>query len=241
MVFKANEAQSESEHLALLHKALEINPGCVDAEILLSGYECGFLGDRVQRVERATEHAKRLLGQEFYEWAGHFWGFVETRPYIRGLSYIATEYLEFDRYEKAIPYLELALAYNPNDNTGARYMLVPAYLCKQQFFSAIALIDAYKDDGSAWWLWSAAFAAFLHPLPKDAADRPDKALREAHAANPHVYSYLIGENALKRKKPPYYSPGGESEAACAAKALRQIMKANKSLKKWLLHVTMTDT
>ena len=55
---------------------------------------------------------------------GHFWGVLETRPYMRARQGLADTLWRLDRRDEARSHYEEMLRLNPNDNQGIRYLLV---------------------------------------------------------------------------------------------------------------------
>ena len=85
---------------------------------------------RRHAVEEARDHYARgveagelALGpQAFKEYAGHFWGFLETRPYMRARAGLAGALLKLGDVDGAIDHFRDMLRLNPNDNQGIRYL-----------------------------------------------------------------------------------------------------------------------
>ena len=60
------------------------------------------------------------LGAEgFEEYAGHFWGFLETRPYMRARAGLAIALIKLGDESAAIEHFRAMLKLNPNDNQGS--------------------------------------------------------------------------------------------------------------------------
>jgi ST7 protein len=67
----------------LAKKALKFDPDCADALVLLAN-NAHTLPEAAELYERGLRAAERSLGKDrFEEFAGHFWGFLETRPYMQ--------------------------------------------------------------------------------------------------------------------------------------------------------------
>ena len=69
------------------------------------------------------EEAKRVRIQGFKQYAGHFWGFLETRPYMRARAGLAGTLLKLGDIDGAVGHYRDMLKLNPNDNQGIRYVL----------------------------------------------------------------------------------------------------------------------
>jgi hypothetical protein len=74
--------------------------------------------------EQGVAAGERALGQEaFQRDAGHFWGILETRPYMRARLGLARSLWTAGRRDEAVRHLQDMLRLNPNDNQGVRYTL----------------------------------------------------------------------------------------------------------------------
>ncbi len=100
------------------------------------------------------------LGPEgFKQYAGHFWGFLETRPYMRARAGLASTLLQLGDVDGALAHYRDMLKLNPNDNQGIRYVLAGCLL-RQDNDSALKELLAAHEDGSAFWLYTRALVAF---------------------------------------------------------------------------------
>ena len=164
------------------------------------------LGDYQQGVAAG----RRALGEDYFaEGAGHFWGLLETRPYMRALHGQANMLWQLRRHEEAAAIYREMLHLNPGDNQGVRYSLLQLLLELNRVDEARALIVQYKDEYSSTWLYTQALLAF-----KQEGDSPasTSALKEALKQNPHVPAYLSGQKRIPNRLPDYVSPGDETEA-----------------------------
>ena len=109
---------------------------------------------------KGVEAGELALGpQGFKEYAGHFWGFLETRPYMRARAGLASTLVQLGDVEGALAHYRDMLKLNPNDNQGIRYVLAGCLL-KQDNYSALKELLAAYEDGSAFWLYTRALVAF---------------------------------------------------------------------------------
>jgi ST7 protein len=84
VMYDAWERTTSRSRIALAHKALGISPLCADAYVLLAE-EARSLEEARDLYAKGVEAGELALGPRgFKEYAGHFWGFLETRPYMRG-------------------------------------------------------------------------------------------------------------------------------------------------------------
>jgi tetratricopeptide (TPR) repeat protein len=84
LVYDAMEASTSERRLLLVRQALELDPENVDALRML-GETSDLRGEERNEALRGTvaAGAKRLGKKAFNELVPHFWGFHETRPYMR--------------------------------------------------------------------------------------------------------------------------------------------------------------
>src|SRR3954447_16036916 len=83
IVYKAWAARTGKQAIALANKALSISSLCADAYVLLAMRE----KDEPKALplwQKALGAGEAALGPDrFEDYAGEFWGFLETRPYMR--------------------------------------------------------------------------------------------------------------------------------------------------------------
>ena len=84
IIYDAWEVTDPKRRVALARKALEISPDCADAYTLLAEETAGSLTEALNLYRQGVKAGERALGKEaFEEDVGHFWGILETRPYMR--------------------------------------------------------------------------------------------------------------------------------------------------------------
>lgn len=218
----------------LCRQALGIYQDCVDALHMLAEIESQWQRDFVLGVKKAIEAGRRDLGEEyFHENKGHFWGLMETRPFMRAMGALA-EALASNEYhqDEAIAVHEEMLDLNPNDNQGVRYGLLGCYLARKQYHKAQTLLDRYPDECSAFFLWGNVLLLFATKGESSAA----KVLRDARKANSHVEQYFFPRKQRPNVLLEYYSPGDETEAIACAQALHVAWKAHSPARQWLQRV-----
>ena len=82
IMYDAWEQTNARSRIALARKALGVSPLCADAYNLLAD-EASSLKEAGDLYAKGVEAGELALGPEgFEEYAGRFWGFLETRPYI---------------------------------------------------------------------------------------------------------------------------------------------------------------
>ena len=82
--FQAMETQDEEEATWLARRALQLDPDCVDALATLAHETAGSEMELITLLQQAVATGERVHGPQFFEeHRGHFWGTIETRPYMR--------------------------------------------------------------------------------------------------------------------------------------------------------------
>lgn len=133
----------------LAQRALALSADCADAYVLLA--ESVASPQEARRLyEQGVQAGERALGAEmFAQQAGHFWGILETRPYMRARERLAEALWALGDRAAAIAHLWALLELNPNDNQGVRYILANWLLAVGDGAGVDRLLALYPDDGSA--------------------------------------------------------------------------------------------
>jgi tetratricopeptide (TPR) repeat protein len=201
-------AASESRgrrRIQLARQALAIDPEHVNALVLLAE-STRQPEERIRIFERAIECGAKELGEEREELTGHYWGILETRPFMRAKQGYAAVLAGSGRPREAIgQYLEM-LRLNPSDNQGVRYEVVPLMIACGLDQEAREILARYDESGTQW-LHLQALVEFRESGPSASAK---EAIRDAFRANVFVVERLQSDD------PPlpveYYSWGSPEEA-----------------------------
>lgn len=217
--------------LELALRALTISKDCADAYVLLAEEVASSPGEAKEFYELGVKAGERALGpQPFKEDVGHFWGMIESRPYMRARMGLAQCLQLLGERQQAMEQYTDMLRLNPNDNQGVRWILVSCLLDEGLDEAVGEVLAQYAEDGSAMWLYSRALWAFRQ---EGASKNANKHLCEALRRNGFVPAYLAGKKALPRHLPEYFSPGQETEAiAYAVDGIRVWAKTQGALE-WL--------
>ena len=219
LMYEAFEAQGD-RRVTLARDALAISPDCADAYLLLAEETPSCAEDARELLEQGVAAGERALGPEpFEEDVGHFWGILETRPYMRVRAALAETLWALDGREEAVEHQRDLLRLNPSDNQGLRYRQAEWLLWLERYDELDQLFATYEDDAAAAFAYTMALAAYRRE--GDSA-RARQLLDEARELNPHVPAYLSGRKRLPRRLPDYVGFGGDSEAvdyAASATAL----------------------
>lgn len=213
IIYDAWEYRDPMRRAALARKALKLCADCADAYVLLA--EAAPTPAKALHLYRQGVNAgERALGKEDFESdAGHFWGILETRPYMRARAGLAQSLWDYGSHDEALAHWRDLLRLNPNDNQGIRYVLAARLLELGRDRELAVLLKEHQDDGRAFMIWTRALFAF-----RAEGDSPKsrRALARALHSNPHVPAYLLGDKPIPRELPDYTGLGDESEAMCWA-------------------------
>lgn len=230
LFYQAMEARDAERAKALLRKALDLDPACVDALSAMVEASDGDLEWRINAMRTVVEVGEKDLGPKFFrENRGHFWGLLETRPYMRARQRLAELLLEAGRRDEGMAEYEALLDLNPNDNQGVRDLLLGQYLFTGRLDRAAKLLKAYEEDASAVFTWGRVLERHLAGDAEGAA----KALEEAREFNRHAEKYLNGRKAAPSVRGDSYIAGAESEAAFCVECLGGAWKRNPEAVAWL--------
>src|SRR5262249_11735465 len=134
-------------------------PDCADAYVLLAEHAASR-SEALRLFEEGVAAGRRALGEgAFEEDVGHFWGILDTRPFMRARHGLALTLWTLGRWNDAVDHLKDMLRLNPNDNQGVRYELAAHLLHLDRDEEARGLLNQYDED-SAPWLYTRALAAF---------------------------------------------------------------------------------
>jgi tetratricopeptide (TPR) repeat protein len=232
LFYEAMDAPTDEEELALLEKALKLDVGNVDVLLALMRHERLSNAEAIECLQKLVKLAETRLGPKaFKEFAGAFWGFHETRPYMRAREMLAEHLRAAGRLEEAVAEWNALLELNPGDNQGVRYLLLPALLTLNRPEAARKLFEAYPDDleFNTAFAWGQVLERFL---AEDLAGAVT-ALAAARKQNPHMQAYVKGHRSVPRGIPEVYAPGSKEEAICFAEVLHAAWAKHPAALKWL--------
>jgi tetratricopeptide (TPR) repeat protein len=212
VMYEAWDQTSPRARVALAHKALTISPLCTDAYVLLAEEEAKSVDEALEYYRKGVEAGVHVLEPKgFKEYAGHFWGFLETRPYMRARAGLAATLNALGEVDAAISNYRDMLRLNPNDNQGIRYELASCLMKSGDTETLKKLLKQYDEDGSALWLYTQALVAFREN--EAGHNKAEELVRKAWNANRHVPAVLSGKKNAKPSTNGYVTMGGEDEAA----------------------------
>jgi tetratricopeptide (TPR) repeat protein len=211
LVYAAWEEPSPRKRVALARKALSVSPLCADALNILAE-AAGSAAEARDLYSSAVDAATLILGPEaFHEYAGHFWGFLETRPYMRARAGLAGALHALGEEDAAIGHYRDMLKLNPNDNQGIRYVLAACLLRREAEPALKELLGQYPDEASTVWLYTRALMTFRDGHADDV--QAIARVKAAWAENKHVPAILTGTKRPTVARDGYLMVGGPDEAS----------------------------
>jgi tetratricopeptide (TPR) repeat protein len=229
LIYRAFEA-SGRRRVQLARAALDLSADCADAYVLLAEH-AGDLDRARALYAQGVAAGERALGPAvFAQEAGHFWGLISTRPYMRARFGLAQSLERLGEVSAAIDHYRELLRLNPNDNQGVRDVLLPALLAAGRDDEAGALLRQFEGDATALWQYGWALWRFRQGGDSRAAR---DSLRRAVRANRRVPNYLIGKKDLPEDDPPTYALDSKEEAVICARALAGVWQATPGARQWL--------
>jgi tetratricopeptide (TPR) repeat protein len=219
--------------IRIAKKALKVSLDCADAYVLLAEEEARTVHKSRALFQQGVEAGRRALGEEFFqdeENIGHFWGIIETRPYMRALAGLANSLWQMGNKEQAELHYREMLRLNPGDNQGIRFVLLELLLDMNHLEKVHALMDEYLDIDNMDW----AYTALLMELWENGDSvRAHSLLERAIDTNEYVPAYLLGSKLIPDMRSPYITLGGEDEAADYALRHLRFWKKKKTALKFL--------
>jgi len=212
LMYDAWERTSRRDRVALAHKALAMSPLCADAYVLLAEEEAKSATEALAYFRKGVEAGEQALGPKgFKQYAGRFWGFLETRPYMRARAGLAATLGALGETDAAISHYQDMLRLNPGDNQGVRYALAACLMKRGDTEALKKLLKRFEEDCSASWLYTQALIALRENEPRE--EKAEELAKKACKANSHVPAVLAGRKKAKPSTTGYLTVGGEDEAA----------------------------
>lgn len=209
LTYEAWDAKSDATRISRCQRALTVSPLCADAYNALAEME-STAGRRLALYELALAAGERALGPKgFKEYAGEFWGWLETRPYMRARHGVATALDELGRHDEAIGHYNAMLDLNPGDNQGIRYLLLYILLAQRKTEALHQLLDRFADEGSLHFTMTRALVMFQEKGDSEAARDAAKA---GMKWNKHVLSILTRKVSFVPPSMFGITVGGPDEA-----------------------------
>lgn len=211
-VYDALECTDKKEIEQLACKAIECSSYCADAILLLSDCRDVTAEERLFSAFLAMNSGKMALGDEFELLIGHFWGAMQTRPFMRAVVAHADALKELTGYEAVLVDYQYMLILNPNDNQGVRYEALPLFIELNLIDQACKLFCAYPDDNCIVWVCMEILLDYLKDPKKAKRTFIRYTKKENFKAFISMIDLLIGKKKYKPLKKDTYSAWSEEEA-----------------------------
>jgi tetratricopeptide (TPR) repeat protein len=132
---------------------------------------------------------------------------------------------------KAIEHYAEMLRLNPGDNQGIRYVLINCLLSEGDDEGVEKLLDQYRGDTAATWLYSRTLWTFRR---EGAGPKIKRLLKKALECNPYVPLYLFGLKELPEDSPDFIGIGDENEAIAYVEDAAEIWLQTPGALEWLI-------
>jgi len=232
--YEAMEAQTEREAFYHLSKAIALDSSNTDAWLMFMNHLPPQNADEeIEVLRKLVVRAEEALGKNaFTEFAGHFWGFHETRPYMRVRAALADALHRAGQIESSMLEVEAMLVLNPGDNQGLRYRQICYCLALSKMSAASAMFARYDDevDSNMVFAWAWVLERFLSGNISEAAE----ALTVAQSQNAFASAYLLGHRKIPKHLPDSYALRSREEAMCFAGDLQLAWGTHPAAQKWLV-------
>jgi len=220
--FEARESQAK--------KALAIYPNLVDGHLWLA-YCSDTREKSLTHFEQAVAAGREEIGpEEFEKMKGHFWGFHQTRSFMRAKAEYAMVLREAKKYEQSILQFKELLELNPNDNQGLRFSYAALLIQTGKYLAYEKLMKDYEEENMAQSLFT--YAIYCYKKHGNSV-KSNHALAKAHVANPYFLKILLGEVEPSQKTPTTYSLGSIEEAQLYLEENFSLFHKDKKMALWL--------
>jgi tetratricopeptide (TPR) repeat protein len=178
---------NETRACTFYRKALRVDPLHADAHnhLGLRAFSHAKLAEAERHFQSAVEGGQRDLVED----EGLVpWGWVENRPYLRGLMNLSLVLRDKGLFREAIDIHERMLRLNPNDNQGVRWLLGGEYLRIGDLTRAIHAYESALDEPGC--CFGLALARLQQGRP---SAEVGEALLQGMAINRYIAPILLDE------------------------------------------------
>lgn len=212
-----------------IEKALRLDSNCIEAYEFLGSLEksaeiaCAF-------YEKGIAIGRQVFGGKYLEeHKGAFWGFHETRPFMRCLQQYSDCLYAMGKVKECVSVLEEMIELNPHDNQGVRdqLLLFLIQLDERKKFDKYAKM--FKNDNMAFSLFNRALYAFK---TEGETENANKKLQKALIQNKFVAVKLLAKKQISELA-NHYGVGDENEADYYTHFAQQIWQQTKGASDWL--------
>jgi tetratricopeptide (TPR) repeat protein len=228
LVFEAYELTPAKAKLKI-EKALQLDPECIEAYEYLGSIERS-IGIAIIFFEKGISIGRRIFGGNYLkENKGMFWGFHETRPFMRCLQQYSDCLYTMGEIKESVAILEEMIVLNPNDNQGVRDQLLLGLIRLDENKKFMKYAKMYEDDSMAFALFNRALFAFK---TEGATENANKQLSKALKQNKHVAKRLLS-NKIITELSDSYGFGDENEADYYASYAQEVWEETNGAREWL--------
>lgn len=228
LVFEAYEL-SPAKAKQNIKKALSLDSNCIEAYEYLGSME-DTAEIAIAFFEKGIAIGRQIFGGEYLkEHKGHFWGFHDTRPFMRCMQQYSDCLYTIGKVQECVTILEEMIELNPNDNQGVRDQLLLYLIELDQNTKFEKYAKMFKTDNLAFALFTRALFAFK---TEGETINSNKQLQKALKQNKFVASRLLSRKTIPGY-PDRYSPGDESEADYYAHFAQDIWQNMDGATTWL--------
>lgn len=217
LAYDAWEAEGP-ERYSLAERAMEIDPRCSDAWLILAEREKSWRKQK-RAFERAGAAADRAYDEEGWEAAaaeGGLYQHVPARSYLRAYVALARLLLDGGYPVDAQKLYEKLLDLDPDDHMGVRDELLRVYHRTNDREALRRLLDRFSEDDGTFFTYERLWLAVAEGEDEG---RVGALLKQAADVNPHVLSIMRGERSESEQEeaapvsfPDYVTFGGKDEA-----------------------------
>jgi len=228
LVYKAYDS-TPAKAKTYIEKALQLDPDCIEA------YEYLGLTQSTTELacvfyEKAIAIGRRVFGGKYLEeHRGMFWGFHETRPFMRCLQLYSECLYDMGREQESVNVLEEMIILNPNDNQGVRDQLMLYLIELNEDKKFLKYMKMYPNESRAFPLFNNALFAFK---TEGVTENSKKILLKALKQNKFVAKRLLAIRPV-RMSADHYGFGDENEADYYASYAQGIWARTKGANTWL--------
>lgn len=151
----AEAASNSKEALKYAKKALQLEPENWDAASMVAQISAKTPEALLDKLEKIIAQANDVMKRDGWfseEYIGSFWGFHETRPYMRLRNIYIEMLIVCSMFKKAVEECEDLIRLNENDNLGIRYTLMHLYAYFEDEKSALELYKKYEKEQSSMFI-----------------------------------------------------------------------------------------
>lgn len=151
----SDSAPNKKQALKYAKKALELEPDNIDAQIAIADLTANTAESLLEKYKLLIEKADVKMKADGWfskEYIGEFWGFHETRPYMRLRAEYLDALINCSMFGLAIKECNDLLRLCENDNLGIRYKLMHLLAFFEDEKSALKLLSKYDEKSTMFLL-----------------------------------------------------------------------------------------